>query len=221
MENLLTTILKEKMQIKDKLSFKNGEEYLKKNHPRELEDIYESVEKIDITEALSKVSHEKNKQSLLFSPINMNAQLKKELLKKDWNEKRINFDDDSPAFREIDGIKNKVGLEIQFGKYAFMAYDIFSKMPIFKKRNLINCGIELVLCQSMIKHMSTGVSSFRQIELDINARGVSELDIPTFILGFECTNEDWKLVKKIRDNFKVGRKVKAVNLKGNKPGPKK
>tara|TARA_B100000945_G_C20106743_1_gene468404 strand:- start:405 stop:614 length:210 start_codon:yes stop_codon:yes gene_type:complete len=69
--------------------------------------------------------------------------------------------------------------------------------------------------------MSTGVSSFRQIELDINARGVSELDIPTFILGFECTNEDWKLVKKIRDNFKVGRKVKAVNLKGNKPGPKK
>ena len=209
------------MEIRDKLSFKNGEEYLKKNHPKELEDIYESVKKIDITEALSKVSHEKTKQSLLFSPINMNIQLKKELKKKKWKEERIGFDDDSPAFREIDGIKNKVGLEIQFGKYAFMAYDIFSKMPIFKKRNLIDCGIELVLSHSMIKHMSTGVSSFRQIKLDIEARGASELDIPTLILGFECSKKDWDLVQKIREGFKIGKKSKKVGLKGNKPGPKK
>jgi hypothetical protein len=30
------------------------------------------------------------------------------------------------GFRAMDGVKNGVGLEIQFGKYAFMGYDILS-----------------------------------------------------------------------------------------------
>ena len=102
-----------------------------------------------------------------------------------------------------------------------MAYDIFSKMPIFKNRELIDCGIELVLSHVMIKHMSTGVSSFRQIKIDIEARGEADLDIPTLILGFECSPEDWDLVEKIRKNFKSGGKINQTNLKGNKPGPKK
>lgn len=209
------------MLIKDVYSHKGGLEFIKKNYPKELKDIYDAVEKIDINKALSKRTHEKTKNSLLFSPIDMNDQLKKYLLKKKWKPKAIKFDDVPNAFREIDGLKNKVALEIQFGKYAFMAYDIFSKMPIFKKRGLIDCGIELVLSQSMIKHMSTGVSSFRQIKLDLEARGEADLDIPTLILGFECSDEDWKTVENIRKNFNISGKGKFVNLKGNKPGPKK
>ena len=92
----------------------------------------------------------------------------------------LSFDGEK-GFREMDGIKNKVGLEIQFGKYAFMAYDIFSKMPIFHKRGLIDCGIELVLSHNMIKDFSTGVGSFNQIVvLDMKERGVADLDITDF-----------------------------------------
>ena len=209
------------MIIKDIYSHKDGLEYIEKNHPKELDDVYKAVKKININKALSKKSLEKTKNSLLFSPIEMNNQLKNYLSKKKWLPKSIKFDDQTNAFREIDGLKNKVGLEIQFGKYAFMAYDIFSKMPIFKNRSLIDCGIELVLSHPMIKHMSTGVSSFRQIKLDIEARGEADLDIPTLILGFECSPADWDSVKKIRENFKSGKKTNQTNLKGNKPGPKK
>jgi len=209
------------MIIKDVYSHKGGLEYIRKNNPKELDDVYKAVKSININKALSKKSHEKTKSSLLFSPIDMNNQLKKKLSKKKWISKSISFKDQKNAFREIDGLKNRLGLEIQFGKYAFMAYDIFSKMPIFKNRNLIDCGIELVLSHSMIKHMSTGVSSFRQIKLDIEARGIADLDIPTLILGFECSSKDWDLVSKIRSNFKSGAKTIRTNLKGNKPGPKK
>jgi hypothetical protein len=94
----------------------------------------------------------------------------------------------------MDGLKNRVGLEIQFGKYAFMGYDIFSKMPIFAKNNLIDCGIEVVAMPSLLKYMSTGVSSFNQIVMDMEARGVADIDIPTLIVGVDCTDEEWAIV---------------------------
>ena len=104
-------------------------------------------------------------------------------------------------YREMDGIKNKVGIEIQFGKYAFMGYDIFSKMPIFSNAGLIDSGIELVVMPSMIKNMSTGVSSFNQIKQDMVARGEADIDLPTLILGLECSENEWVEVDRIKTNF--------------------
>ena len=72
-----------------------------------------------------------------------------------------------PLQSEMDGIKNKVGLEIQFGKYAFMGYDIFSKMIIFKNLKYIECGVEIVPSSELVKQMSTGVSSFEQLLVDV------------------------------------------------------
>lgn len=31
------------------------------------------------------------------------------------------------AFREIDFVKNRVGVEVQFGKYSFMVYNVCAK----------------------------------------------------------------------------------------------
>ena len=82
-------------------------------------------------------------------------------------------------------MKNKVAVEVQFGKYAFMAYDMFSKMPIFYKQGLIDCGVEIVPMQTMMKEMSTGVSSYQQILCDFDLRGVADIDIPTVVIGIE------------------------------------
>lgn len=218
------------MIIKDVYSHNDGEKYINDNHKSEYDEIVLAVNSIDISKVLSKVTYEKTKEPLLFSPIELNNQLKHYLSNLNWTEKndskkgfvepRISFDGEK-GFREMDGIKNKVGLEIQFGKYAFMAYDIFSKMPIFHKRGLIDCGIELVLSHNMIKDFSTGVGSFNQIVLDMKERGVADLDLPTLVIGIECNEDDWSLVKDLRKKFKSNKNIKKVNLKGNKPGPKK
>ena len=47
------------------------------------------------------------------------------------------------AFREMDFLKNKLGVEVQFGKYAFMVYNVCAKMTIFKNLGHIDCGIKL------------------------------------------------------------------------------
>ena len=213
------------MIIKDIYSFKSGLEYLEKNHKDELKDIYDAVESINIHDILKKKSKEKNKPSLIFSPIEMNKEFGNFFFRNGWlkeNKKNKKGYEEpkiylgNKEFRAMDGIKNKVGLEIQFGKYAFMAYDIFGKMPIFHKEGLIECGIELVLSNSMLKDMSTGVSSFNQIVMDIKARGESDIDIPVVILGFECTEDDWNLVNQIREKGVS----KSTGLKGSTPGPK-
>ncbi len=64
-----------------------------------------------------------------------------------------------------------------------MGYDIFSKMPNFAKRGLIECGIEVVVTKEMIPDMSTGVSAFDQIVADMKERGVADLDLPALYGG--------------------------------------
>jgi hypothetical protein len=89
------------------------------------------------------------------------------------------------AFREIDFIKRNLGIEVQFGKYAFMVYNVCAKMTIFKKLGLINEGIEIVPVKSFVDYMSSGVSYFEQFVWDLEQRGVSDIDIPVLILGID------------------------------------
>jgi len=125
----------------------------------------------------------------------------------------------------MDGIKNKVGLEVQFGKYAFMGYDIFSKMIIFKNLKYIECGVEIVPSSELVKQMSTGVSSFEQLLVDFEHRGESNIDIPVFVISIGLTDEEKVKSQTLRELFKTNRvealaKLKLRKYNGSKPGPK-
>lgn len=87
------------------------------------------------------------------------------------------------AFREIDFIKNHLGVEVQFGKYAFMVYNVCAKMTIFHKLDLIDEGVEFVPLKVFADEMSTGGSYFEQFVWDLEHRGVADIDIPVLILG--------------------------------------
>lgn len=126
----------------------------------------------------------------------------------------------------MDGIKNKVGVEIEFGKYSFMGYDLFSKMILFKNQNLIECGIEVVVGQSVAKNMSSGVGSFNHIHVDMTNRGEADLDIPCLVLGIGCTENEWKGVEEKRKRFETDRDAMITTgevlgpRRGTRPGPK-
>lgn len=224
------------MQIAEMYSHKDGEKFILEHHAAEFAEIKNAIARIDAIAALCKKSDEKTKENLLFSPVALNEYLKNYLCSLGWTEKapgtgkgfrepRISMGDGG-EFREMDGIKNKVGLEIQFGKYAFMAYDILSKMPIFAKRGLIECGIELVAMPSIVKNMSTGVSSFNQIVAELKERGHANLDIPTLIIGIDCNASEWLKVAEKRKKYELNPESMHLNgevkgaRKGSKPGPK-
>ena len=49
-------------------------------------------------------------------------------------------------------------VEVQFGKYAFVAYDLFVKHLAFYVRDTIDVGIEVLPMKSLQKSMSSGVA---------------------------------------------------------------
>lgn len=222
------------MKIINTYSFKGGEKFIKNKHPKELAEVIKAIEALDATTCLTKESAEKTMQGqLLYSPRDMNDQMKHALHHKNWTEKatgkkkiysepRHKFG--GGRFREMDGIKNKVGLEIQFGKYAFMGYDIFSKMVIFNKLGYIECGIEVVPAEELVQQMSTGVSSFDQLLVDLEYRGESNIDIPVYIIGVGLTEAETKKSIKLKIAFSAGGKgrsaIKLRKYNGSKPGPK-
>src|SRR3989344_5488798 len=223
------------MKIINTYSFKGGEKFIKTKHPKELAEVLEAIKNLDATTCLTMKSAEKTMQgALLFSPRDMNHHLKTALHNKSWtakaNDKKKEYAEPRHAFgggrfREMDGIKNKVGLEIQFGKYAFMGYDIFSKMIIFKNLKYIECGVEIVPSSELVKQMSTGVSSFEQLLVDFEHRGESNIDIPVFVISIGLTDEEKVKSQVLRELFKTNRKEALAKIKlrrynGSPPGPK-
>lgn len=182
------------MKIDAVYSFNNGQEVIERNYPDELNEIYWAIQQIDASKYKTKISKEKTSRGkLLYSPTDLNKALKKVLNPIGWDKLKHNaiYNPPNPemsvtkAFREMDFVKNKIGVEVQFGKYAFMAYDICSKMPIFHQQGYINVGIEIVPMKTFADEMSTGVSYYEQIIWDLENRGVSNLDIPVLVIGID------------------------------------
>ena len=72
------------------------------------------------------------------------------------------------SYRDIDFVKSKLGVKIQFGKYSFMVYNVCAKMTIFKNFGHIDAGndavseVEIVPIKALAEQMSTSVSYFEQ-----------------------------------------------------------
>jgi hypothetical protein len=145
-----------------------------------------------------KASREKTMPGkMLYSPPALNRAFDSEFALRQWQKHRVVCEystehyvpDYRPsttppvAFREIDFVKNKVGVEVQFGKYAFMVYNVCAKMTIFHNLGFIDAGIEIVPIKDFADEMSTGVSYFEQFVWDLENRGVADIDIPVLILG--------------------------------------
>jgi len=86
----------------------------------------------------------------------------------------------------MDFVKHKLGVEVQFGKYSFMVYNVASKMTIFINLGRIDAGIGIAPVKALADEMSSGVSCFEQFVWDLRQRGVANIDIPVLVLGMDA-----------------------------------
>lgn len=185
------------MKIAGIYSFNQGKQTIEKVHPELLSEIQRIIGSIDASKYKVKKSKEKTMRGrLLYSPVKLNETFKKAFKKKTWRTVRIKCDypaeyyitgyknkETRGAFREMDFIKKDLGVELQFGKYAFMVYNVCAKMTIFSNLKYIKYGVEVVPIKELAESMSTGVSYFEQFVWDLEHRGVSNIDIPVLIYG--------------------------------------
>lgn len=174
------------MRVVSEFSQKDGKNYISKNFPDELQEIYTVIGQVNLEDFKIKVSKEKTMPGeMLYSPPALNKAYKEIFNSMGWHEYRIKLPFGNGAFREMDFVKNRLGVEVQFGKYAFMAYNVSAKMTIFHNHDVIDAGIEIVPMKHMSEQMSTGVSYFEQIKWDLENRGVADIDIPVIVMGID------------------------------------
>ena len=187
------------MIIAAEYSFNDGHS-IQKTHPYLLQEVKDIIATVDALPYKIKESKEITMPGkMLYSPPNLNRAFAQGFGYKGWQKKRVtcHYSTDyyrsgylpkqmRPAYREIDFLKGRLGVEIQFGKYAFMVYNVCAKMTIFRNLGYIDAGIEVVPVKSFADDMSTGVSYFEQFVWDLETRGVADIDIPVLIFGIDA-----------------------------------
>jgi len=188
------------MKIAGTYSFNNGQQVVLEKYPTLLKEVQATIAAIDASGCRTKESKEKTmKGAMLFSPVDLNNCFKKQFHDRGWKSIRVKCEYPTQhytagyqpknlakgAFREMDFIKQKLGVEVQFGKYSFMVYNVAAKMTIFRNLGHIDTGVEIVPVKALAEEMSSGVSYFEQFVWDLDQRGVSNIDIPVLILGID------------------------------------
>jgi hypothetical protein len=202
------------MKIAETYSHLNGLEFLIVHKPTLWKEIQDVIAAVDAAKCKTKVSKEKTmKGELLFSPIDMNAAFKRLLRLKKWEESRVSYwvtrseklirktlamsaaeqkkeieaagEKAIFSYNQTDFVKDRVAVEVQFGKYSFVAYDLFVKHLAFYVRDEIDVGIEILPMKSLQSHMSSGVAYYEGEFYNVVRQGRGVPSVPLVILGIE------------------------------------
>jgi len=203
------------MKIAQKYSHLNGEEYLLVHHGKIYNEIISIIKSIDANSLMTKVSKEKGMVGKrLFSPIALNKAFINGFRKQGWKESRykyflttdrklmqeivpLSYQDQKKhlqangipnplsSFKQTDFVKDGIAVEVQFGKYAFVAFDLFVKHLLFYSGGIINVGIEVLPTKKMQAQMSSGVAYYEGEVYNVLRHGRGNPPVPLLILGIE------------------------------------
>ncbi len=203
------------MKIAQKYSHLNGEEYILVHKKKLYKEIISTVEGIDANSFMTKISKEKTmKGKKLYSPVDLNKAFNESFNNLGWNESRYQYyitteqkllpelitlpyseqkqyliskgiKEPISSYKQTDFVKDQNAVEVQFGKYAFVAFDLFVKHLLFYSGGVINLGIEVLPTKKMQLEMSSGVAYYEGEVYNVLRHGRNNPPVPLLILGIE------------------------------------
>jgi hypothetical protein len=200
------------MQIVETYSHLNGLEFLLVHKKRLWREIQDVIRAIDAEKCKTKISKEKTMTGrLLYSPREINEQFRKRLWKNRWKESRVSYWVTKSAklirktltlapetqkrhielagekaifsYNQTDFVKQRVAIEVQFGKYAFVAYDLFVKHLAFYVGDQIDVGVEILPMKSMQSGMSSGIGYYEGELYNVVRQGRGVPAVPLVLIG--------------------------------------
>jgi len=217
----------------------NAQEFLIVRCPEQWKQITEAIDQINANECL-KISKDKaRKGEVLYNQIAINNKFKKLLEASGWSEMKKSYyvsGDINTAkeivkikepteqkkiieergfvayqtYNQVDFVKNRIAVEVQFGKYFSVAYDLHVKHTFFFLHDDIDVGIEIIPTHEMMRRMDSGVSWFENEVTNVIREGRNNPSVPIVIIGIEP--EDIIPAPKAKSREKEERK-KAEKLK--------
>lgn len=203
------------MKIAQVYSHLNGLEFLLVHNPDLWNEIKNVIENVDAGKAFCKVSKEKTMTGrVLYSPTELNRLFKLEFSKNGWFETRtsyyvnedlnttmetVNIRDNHAqkqaiidrgftafnTYNQVDYVKERAAVEVQFGKYFSVQYDLHVKHTFFYGRGDIDVGIEIIPMHSLMSQMSSGVAWYENELTNIVREGRSNPSVPIVLIGIE------------------------------------
>lgn len=202
------------MRVAQIYSHLNGKEFLLVHKPNLYAEVESVIRAVDAEQCRTKVSKERGMEGrMLYSPIAMNACFCALLRQREWSESRVSYwvtrnerlirqtlavaaDDqkrqieeagETPIFsyNQTDFVKERVAIEVQFGKYAFVAYDLFVKHLAFYVGDQIDVGIEIMPMKTLQREMSSGVAYYEGELYNVIRQGRGVPAVPLVLIGIE------------------------------------
>jgi len=187
-------------------------EFLLVHKPALWSEIQEVVASVDAETCRTKVSKEKRtKGQLFYSPIAMNKAFSEGFSIHDWTERRASYwvtadhklirktmhlppdqqkveieaAGQAPirSYNQTDFVKERCAVEVQFGKYAFVAFDLFVKHMAFYVVDMIDVGIEILPMKSLQAKMSSGVAYYEGELYNLIREGRGVPAVPLVLIG--------------------------------------
>jgi len=150
---------------------------------------------------------------MLYSPRDMNAAFDREFNGRGWHERRVSYavtadqgvlsnpgffsleyqeqvaciqqsgSEHFRSYNQTDFVKDAVAVEVQFGKYSFVAYDLFVKHLAFFQQRSIEVGIEVLPMRELQQQMSSGPAYYEGEIFNLARQGRNSPPVPLIVLG--------------------------------------
>ena len=176
------------------------------------DEILDVIERVDAEACKTKISREKTMRGkLLYAPEDMNDEIKNNFETLGWKQRRNTFwvtDDEKVmrgvysmpkeeqkeaiqaagheaimSYNQTDFVKNRIAVEVQFGKYAFVAHDLFVKHLSFFVADIIDVGIEILPMKQLEREVSSGVPYYARDLVNVIRQGRGVPAVPLVLLG--------------------------------------
>lgn len=200
------------MKIATSHSHLGGLEHLLVHEPMLWSEIQSVIADVDADICRTKLSAERTKRGrTLYSPIDMNNEFKRGFSSRNWKASRtaywvteyarrvrktVNM---SPreqkeqieaaglrpiySYNQTDFVKQRVAVEVQFGKYFAVAYDLFVKHLAFFLGDVVDVGVEIVPMKELQEEMSSGVPYYEGELYNLIREGRGVPAVPLLLIG--------------------------------------
>jgi hypothetical protein len=200
------------MRIVQTHSHLNGLEFMMVRKPGLWAEIQSVIGGVDASKFRTKVSREQRMLGkALYAPKELNAAVGTAFAGHEWKESRTSYWVTSDAqlirktmnlapneqkraietaggeaifsYNQADFVKDRVAVEVQFGKYAFVAFDLFVKHMAFYVGDVIDLGVEVLPMKELQREMSSGPGYYEGELYNLVRQGRGNPPVPLVLVG--------------------------------------
>jgi hypothetical protein len=200
------------MEIVEYYSHLNGQEHILVHKPGMWDELQLVIASINADKYKIKESKEKTRTGrYLYSPIELNKAFKSLLSARGWHESRTSYwvtkdqqlirktmnlpaaqqraviqaagHEPISSYNQTDYLKDRIAIEVQFGKYSFVAFDLFVKHMAFFVGDVIDVGVEIMPMKVLAEEMSSGVAYYERELYNVIRQGRGVPAVPLVLIG--------------------------------------